>query len=180
MNELLALALRVSALEKRLAQAVKHGTVSDVDPAQGLVRLNLGPGDDGDLKSPWMPYSQIAGALKAHTPPSVGQQMTYLAPGGDPQQAIALSMTWSENNESPSDKGDENVFTFGDVRITLDSSSVLIEVGGFKLRVSGAGLAMQGGGVGHDGQDIGATHRHPGIMPGGGITQTPIASGPTP
>jgi len=180
MNELLALALRIGALERRLAQATKHGPVADVDPAKGLVRLDLGPGDDGPLLSPWVPYAQIAGALKVHAPPSKGQQMTYLAPGGDPSQAIALPMTWSENNESPSDSGAENVLTFGDVKITIDKSSVLIEIGGFKLRVSAAGLAMSGGGVGHNGQDIGATHRHPDVLPGPATTGTPVANGPTP
>ena len=180
MSELLELYNRVSRLEQRLAAMVKHGRIAEVNPEEAWVRLNLGEGDAGPLLSPKIPYAQFAGALKVHTPPTVGQQMTWLAPGGDSQQSFALPLTWSDQNQAPSKSGDENVITFGDVRITLDASSVLIEVGGFVLRVSAEGLAMAGGGVGHNGQDIGSTHRHPGIMPGGGITATPIASGPTP
>ena len=179
-NEFLELYSRVARLEPRLAGMVKHGRVAEVNPEEAWVRLDLGEGDEGKLLSPKIPYAQFAGGLKVHTPPTVGQQMTWLAPGGDSQQSFAVPLTWSEKNEAPSKSGDENVITYGEVRITLDASSVLIEVGGFGLRVSGAGLAMEGGGVGHDGQDIGATHRHPGIMPGGGITSTPIADGPTP
>lgn len=179
-NPLLALSNRVAALERRASFSIRHAPVDQVDAAKGLVRLNLGDGDAGKLLSPWIPYAQIAGALKVHAPPSAGQQMTYIAPAGDTKQAIALPMTWSNQNESPSEAEDENVITYGDVRITLRDDHLLIEVGGFALKVSAEGLAMAGGGVGHNGQDIGSTHKHPGIMPGAGITDTPIASGPTP
>ena len=103
-----------------------------------------------------------------------------LAPGGDSRQSFAVPLTWSDQNEAPSKSGDENVITYGDVRITLDASSVLIEVGGFVLRVSGEGLAMAGGGVGHNGQDIGSTHKHPDVMPGLAKTGTPVETGPVP
>ena len=106
--------------------------------------------------------------------------MTWLAPGGDSQQSFAVPLTWSDRNEAPSKSGDENVITYGDVRITLDASSVLIEVGGFVLRVSAEGLAMTGGGVGHNGQDIGSTHKHPDVMPGPAKTGTPVETGPVP
>ncbi len=179
-HELIELHNRVSRLEQRAASMVKHGRVAEVNAAEGWVRLDLGDGDAGRLLSPKIPYAQFAGALKVHTPPSEGQQMTWLAPGGDSRQSFALPLTWSERNESPSEKQDENVITYGDVRITLDEASVLIEVGGFRLRVSAEGLAMQGGGVGHNGRDIGATHRHPDVMPGPAETGLPVASGPTP
>jgi len=179
-NELLELYNRVSRLEQRLAGMVKHGRIAEVNPDEAWVRLNLGEGDAGPLLSPKIPYAQFAGALKVHTPPTVGQQMTWLAPGGDSQQSFAVPLTWSDQNEAPSKSGDENVITYGDVRITLDASSVLIEVGGFVLRVSGKGLAMAGGGVGHNGQDIGSTHKHPDVMPGPARTGTPVETGPVP
>ena len=179
-NELLELYTRGSRIEQRLAGMVKPGRVAEVNPDEAWVRLDLGEGDNGPLLSPKIPYAQFAGALKVHTPPTEGQQMTWLAPGGDSQQSFAVPLTWSDRNEAPSKSGDENVITYGDVRITLDASSVLIEVGGFALRVSAAGLAMEGGGVGHNGQDIGSTHKHPDVMPGPALTGTPVASGPTP
>ena len=179
-NPLLALSNRVATLERRVTFGARHAPVAQVDAAKGLVRLDLGEGDAGRLLSPWIPYAQIAGALKVHTPPSVGQQMTYLAPGGDTEQAIALPMTWSNQNESPSQSGAENVVTFGDVRITLTETAVRIEVGGFVLQVSGEGLAMAGGGVGHNGQDIASPHRHREVWPGPAQPAPRVAAGPTP
>lgn len=179
-NPLLDLFNRVASIEKRLAGMMRHAPVHEVNASEGWVRLNLGDGDDGPLISPKIPYGQFAGALKVHTPPSVGQNMTMVAPTGDPRQAVALPMTWSNQNESPSGSSAENVVTFGDVRIELTESGVRIEVGGFTLLVSGAGLAMEGGGVGHNGKNIGATHRHSGIERGGSNTDPPNAGGPTP
>ena len=179
-NPLLDIFNRLAALERRVAGMIRHGTVAEVNAAEGWVRLDMGEGDSGKLISPKVPYGQFAGALKVHTPPSVGQTMTMVSPGGDPRQAVALPMTWSNQNASPSGSESENVVTFGDVRIELTEGGVRVEVGGFALLVSGAGLAMAGGQVGHNGQDIGSTHRHPGILPGPANTGTPIAGGPSP
>ncbi|MCR6673233.1 hypothetical protein [Devosia ginsengisoli] len=178
-NPLMAMHMRISELERRLSMTVRHGRVAEVNEAEGWARLDLGEGDAGRMLSPKLPYGQMAGALKVHAPPSVGQTMTMIAPGGDFRQAIALPMTWSNANESPGDTADP-VLTYGDVKITLTEGGVRIEVGGFELLVSGAGLAMAGGGVGHNGQDIGSTHRHPDVLPGPANTGTPIAAGPTP
>lgn len=178
-NRLLDMHNRMGALERRMAGLVRHGKVAEVNAAEGWVRLDLGEGDSGKLLSAKVPYGQMAGGLKVHAPPSVGQTMTMIAPGGDSRQAIALPMTWSNQNASPGD-GADPVLTYGDVKVTIEPGGVRIEIGGVALLISGAGLAIEGGGVGHNGQDIGATHRHPGIEPGGGTTSTPIASGPTP
>ena len=170
----------VDNLKRRLNTMARHGVVQQVNAAEGWVRLNLGEGDDNDLLSPKIPYTQFAGALKVHTPPSVGQTMTMFAPTGDPRQAVALPMTWSDQNESPSDSASENVLTFGEVRVELTEGGLRIEVGGFAMLISGAGLAMAGGAIGHNGQDIGASHQHPGVMPGPSRTGTPVDSAPTP
>ena len=179
--EVARLKLQVADMARRQENSFRYGTVASVDAARQMVRLKIGKGADGtDQLSPWIPYAQMAGALKVHTPMSEGQNMAMISPGGDIEQAIAMPFTWNNANQSPSQSADENVLTYGDVKMTLIEGGLRIEVGGFVLAVTGAGLAMAGGGVGHNGQDIGSTHRHPGIQPGGGITSTPIAAGPTP
>jgi len=170
---------RLSSLERRVAGMVRHGTVSDVDISKGLARLSFGDGDAGEFKGPWVPYAQTAGALKVHTPPSVGQQMTMISPTGDLRQAIAVPMTWSDQNPSPGQSADP-VLTYGDVKLTVTKSSVTIEVGGFSAKFTSAGLVTTGGGVSNEGKDIGATHTHGGITPGGGDTLTPNPGGPSP
>lgn len=194
-NPLLSLLMDVADIKRRLAMMGRHGPVAEVNTSEGWVRLDLGEGDDGPLLSPKIPYAQMAGGLKVHAPPSVGQNMTLFAPTGDTRQAVALPMTWSDENPTPG-SGPDPVLTYGEVKATIEPGEIVIEIGGLTLSVSssafrvsvggveysvsGAGVASTGGGVGHNGQDIGSTHRHPGIEPGGGITDEPIANGPTP
>jgi phage baseplate assembly protein gpV len=132
MKEIVELIARVGELERRLAAVARHGTVHEVDAKKALVRLKLAESSDGGggpFLSPWVPYSQIAGAFKHHTPPSVGQQMSILSPMGDWGQAVAHPFHWSNQNKSPSDKPDQHVFTVGNVKITHADNLVKMEVG---------------------------------------------------
>lgn len=172
---------RVAELERRSDGMVKQGAVTDVDPAKGLVRVRLNPDDaDEPFKTAWIPYAQIAGALKAHTPPSVGQQMTIISGAGDYRQGLAVPMTWSDKNKSPSEKGDENVITYGDARIELRGDELVITIpkvkivcGGVTVEITDDGVKIEGGKVTHDGKNIGSTHIHGGVVPGGGTSDVP-------
>ena len=191
MRELVELASRVADLERRFSGVLRHGTVHEVDPAKAIVRVKYGEDAEGKpFLSPWLPYAQIAGALKIHTPPTVGQQMTSIAPSGDWMQAVALPMHWSDQNKSPSSNGDENVLTYGNVRATIKNDLVRVVVGGCTLEVTGAhvkitvggvthvidgsGITTTGGRIEHDGKNIGSTHKHDEVMPGSGLTGHPI------
>lgn len=165
---------RVAELERRMDGSQRHGVVHEVDPQAGTVRLRLGEGTDGEpFLSPPIPYAQTMGALKAHIPPSVGQQMTMMAPGGDWRQAVAMGMSASEANPSPSGAGDQNVITFGAVKIALTGDGVTIEAGGVTLSITGGGMAVTGGEVTHNGTNIGDDHEHKGVVMGGDNTGPP-------
>lgn len=189
-RELVELASRVAELERRFSGAMRHGTVEEADAARQRVRLNFGSDVEGKpFLSPWVPYAQIAGALKVHTPPSRGQQFTLISPCGDWQQAVALPMTWSDQNQPPSSRGDENVLAYGNVKATIrddltqvhvggtafeiTSGRVLIKVGGVAVEITGGGVTITGGKVMHDGRNIGASHIHGGVEPGDGLTGIP-------
>ena len=108
-----------------------HGPVCDVDAKEHLCRIVVGENEDGEeVKSPWIPYSQIAGTRKVHSVPSKGQQMTMLSPNGDYLQAVAVPFTWSNHNPAPSEKGDEDIETRGKMRITQKDASYKREVDG--------------------------------------------------
>lgn len=108
-----------------------HGPVCDVDAKEHLCRIVVGENEDGEeVKSPWIPYSQIAGTRKVHSVPSKGQQMTMLSPNGDYLQAVAVPFTWSNHNPSPSENGDEDVETRGKTRTTQKDASFKREVDG--------------------------------------------------
>jgi len=147
MRELVEAVARVAELERRVAGMVRHGTVEQVDPQKQRVRLRLGGTDDKPFVGPWVPYAQIAGALKVHTPPSVGQQMTLLSPTGDPRQAVALPMTWSNQNASPSQKGDEHVLTFGSCRIELRGNEIIVKVPRLFVECDGSTFELTGSGL---------------------------------
>lgn len=137
------LAARVSDLERRFDGLIQEGRVAEVDAANGTVRIDYG-GDAGQtFLSPPIPYSQMAGALKAHAPPSVGQQMTVISGGGDFRQGLALPMTWSDANASPSDRGDEVALTFGDVALRLESGRLVVTVGGSTVTISQDRITLQ-------------------------------------
>jgi phage baseplate assembly protein gpV len=183
-RQLVDLATRLGKLERRVAGMMRHGPVHEVDPKAATVRLRLGGTDDKPFLSPKIPYAQVGGALKVHAPPSVGQQMTLMAPNGDWRQAVALPATWSEANKAPSDKGDENVLTFGGCTLSVKGNVVTLEVAEVTitadvtikgdLTVKGD-VALEGGGITHNGANIGATHRHTEVERGGRTSGPPEA-----
>lgn len=62
----------------------------------------------------------------------------------------------------------------GEIEITA-ATSVAAKVNGASFKVSGDGIDFVGGYVRHNGVDIGDTHRHGGILPGGMITDPPVS-----
>lgn len=137
-KEIVELVARVTDLERRVSGVMRHGTVDQVDPALQRMRIDFGPshGGQGRFLSPWVPYTQFSGALRVHTPPTVGQQFTVMSPTGDFQQAVAVPLTHHASNPSPSTAGDENVITYGNVRMTLADNLVRIVVGGSTLEIT--------------------------------------------
>lgn len=175
-NEFRALAAGLQEQSRRMAGVEMRGKVKQVDPKKALVRIEIGKDPEGGpVLSPWVPYKQTAGALKLHTPPSVGQVMVIRSETGDVEQGLAEPFRWSEANNAPSTSGDEHVLTFGaNVKVTLKSDSLSFKVGSVELRISEEGAEIFGGKVEHNGHDIGDSHRHPGVERGGAITDPPL------
>lgn len=116
---------QLAEVRQRLATMKRPGTVAAVDAEAKRVRLRLGGSDDEPFLSPWVPYAQIAGDLKVHAVPSVGQQMMLHAPSGDMRQGVAEPFTWSDDQPSPSDDPDEVRLEFGIVQLRLHKTEGL-------------------------------------------------------
>lgn len=169
--ELLA---RLAELERIVATQIRHGTVAEVDATKQRVRLSLGKDTKGkEFLGPWVPYGQVAGALKVHSPPSVGQTMTLISPSGDPQQGVAMPLTWSTANPSPGDKKDEHALTIGNVRMDLKDGQFKLTIAGVVFDFTDQGLHVNGGHIRHNGKRIDADHVHSGIVRGGANTDPP-------
>lgn len=165
---------RIQELDRRVAGHVVRGKVKERDIAKKKVRLLIGKDDEGeDVLSPWVPYAQIAGDLKVHTPPSVGQNMVIKSETGDLQQGTAFPHHWNNDNKSPSDKEDENVLTYGGIKLTLDAGKVLLEIDGTTFEWSGEGFVQTGGKIEHDGHLIDKTHVHTEVITGADLSGPP-------
>jgi phage baseplate assembly protein gpV len=126
---ILALYARLAEVERKQEGRIARGTVHEVDPDKGTVRLKVGGTDDEPFLTPPIPYAQTMGALKVHSPPSVGQQMTAFNDGGDYRQGLAIPMTQSDTNKSPSTKGDEHVMTLGSTTVRVKGDEVFVKNG---------------------------------------------------
>jgi phage baseplate assembly protein V len=145
MTEFERLIRRIEALERRMKGMLRQGTVAEVDPAAGTVRLKLGQGAEGEYLSAPIPYTQTAGAMKFHNPPSVGQQMSAISPDGDLRNAMAMPLGWSGENASPSGAGDAHVMTFGAVTITIGTGSVTLTCGGSTIAMTAETITLSSG-----------------------------------
>lgn len=139
---ILQLEQRLTEAERKLATMIRHGPVTEVDTKKQMVRIQLNPEGQGqDKEDPfltaWVPYAQQAGAYKFHNPPSKGQNMTVISPGGDPGQAIALPFTWSNAFKSPGDSEDEHKITFGDSLVSIKKDTLDVKNGAGFMRVQG-------------------------------------------
>lgn len=165
---------RLQEQNRRLAGVEMRGKVAQVDTQKKMARIVIGKDSDGnDVLSPWRPYKQAAGALKFHNPPSVGQVMICRGEGGDIEQGVLEPFWWNDDNQSPSDKDDEHVLTFGNVRIDLKGDGVTATVGGVTYKLTASGLEVDGGHIKNDGVVIDKNHVHIGVEPGAGTTGVP-------
>jgi len=151
MEALTELIERVVMLENRLANQMVHGKVKEVDTKKQLARLQIGGTEQEPFLSPWVPYAQQAGAFKGHVPPSVGQNMTMFAPTGDPEQSVLLPLSWNKDNKSPSEKSDENVWTFGGWRIELKAGEIVVKNGATEITLTASKVSIKSTDIYHIG-----------------------------
>lgn len=98
-----------------LQNLIRLGTVSDVshgNPARVRVAT-------GGLQTNWLPWrEQRAGRTTTWDPPTIGEQVIILAPGGDLTGAIVLSGIHSDAIPPPSTSAAETVTQYPDGAVT--------------------------------------------------------------
>ena len=167
------LAGRVTELERRVENMQRHGTVAEVDATTSRVRLIIAGTEEEPMLSPWVRPAQMAGALKVHALPSVGQTMTLFSPAGEMAAGVAVPFTWSNDNPSPSDSADANVVSFGSVRVELTAEGLKITAGGTVVDITGDGMAIAGNDLSHNDVFIGDTHVHTEVERGSAFSGPP-------
>lgn len=156
-------------LKTAFGKAMKMGPVEQIDPVKGY-RLKLGEGLNGPFLSPWYPHPETG---KSSVPLKKGQVVGVVNPTGDPRQGFLIRGGYSDAYPSPNDDMDANVFEDAGVRLSIAGGRLRVAVGDVTFEVSAAGVTISGGEVRHDGKNIGSTHVHGGILPGGADTDGP-------
>ncbi|WP_282046307.1 baseplate assembly protein [Roseibium album] len=173
-------------LKTRFGQMVKVGPVAAVDPEKGY-RLNLGEGENGPLLSPWLPHPESGGQSQSWMPLSEGQVVAVISPNGDMRQGLLLRSGFTDANQPPSMDLLANVLKAFGITITMKDGVLTID-GNIKVngdveingdvtiegdfKVTGD-VNFHDGHVEHNGTNIGDTHVHGGVTPGGADTDVP-------
>lgn len=169
LERMIELERKVAEQERRNRNRKRTGTITEVDNAKGLARVKIMDGDRPYL-SPWVPWKEVsAGGTSSHIPPTVDQQVDIVSESGDLTDGVIDFSTHSNANPRPHD-GPEAVIVHGGTRMTLGDGTVEIIA---DVTIKGA-LAVEGPSVTHNGTDIGDTHKHTGVVPGGGISGVPV------
>lgn len=146
----------VSEADRRLGNVVQLGRVVSIDTGRLRARVKI-----GDLETHAIPVAQLtSGKIKLHWMPSPGEQVVVFAPSGDLARAfIQGSVPQSDGAVAP------------------DEGTPTIDLGGGTLAIVGDmtvdGTITVTGDVVASGISL-VTHRHTGVVPGGGTTQGPI------
>lgn len=89
--------MRAAELHRLIENLLRLGTVAEVDPGRARVRVRI-----GDLVTTWLPWqSPRAGTTAEWDPPTVGEQVLVLSPGGDPAAGIVVSGLFSTARPAP-------------------------------------------------------------------------------
>lgn len=161
---LVGMKIDIEMLKTAFGNALKVGPVEVVDAKQGY-RLKLGEAPDGaPFLSPWYPHPESGGATGTWAPLSKGQIVGVINPGGDPRQGVLLRGGFSGINPPISESLGENKYKFGGVTVTVADGKVTIEG---DLHVIGESLR-------HNAKEVGDTHKHGDVEPGGGVSGVPV------
>lgn len=168
-DEFVEMQRRVFELERRAANRKRTGTVQEVDLKKGVARVLIESDGERPFLSPAMPWKEIAaGGISTHIPPTIGQQVDVVSESGDLTDGIIDFSTHSNANPRPHD-GPEAVVVHGATRFVISDGKVDITA---DVTVNG-NLQVNGKSMRHNEKNVGDSHTHGGIEPGGANTDEP-------
>lgn len=97
-------------LARLINNLIRLGTVAEVRYSPASVRVKT-----GELTTNWVPVMTArAGDVRTWCPPSVGEQVLLLSPGGDLTAAVALTGVYSDSHSEPGSNGDTHITHYPD------------------------------------------------------------------
>lgn len=95
------------------------GTVIAVDAAKGKIRLKV-----GDNETDWISIPAMAtGVVKIWRCPTIGEQFSLTAQGGELSNSVPQASLWSDDNPPPSTDPDEVFIQLGDQSIVVNTKT---------------------------------------------------------
>lgn len=154
--------LALSDLERRLANVVRYGTITAVDPASARAKVTFG----GETQSAWLPFATArAGGARVWSPPVAGEQVVVFSPMGETGSGVIMGSVPSDAFPPPSSDG-------ATYRIDMPGG-VSISVAGGAISITAPGNITINGDVVADGISL-KYHVHRGVISGGSNTGTPV------
>ena len=116
-------------IARAIRNLIRTGVVTDVDPVEGLCRVQT-----GGIQTTWLNWlTARAGRSRSWWAPSVGEQVLLLAIGGELDTAFVLPGIFSDDNPAPSASPDAFHIAFPDgAAIEYDPESGALTVSGIK------------------------------------------------
>lgn len=186
----------VAELLRLIENLLRLGTIAQVDHGAPDERLPAVRVRSGVLLTGWLPWAGgRAGTTRDWNPPTVGEQVMILSPGGDLSNGVAMPSLFQLNHQPPSNDPGKIAREFPDgglfeydhanqvLRINLPGSIEIHAPGGTSWvgNISQQGnmqregsYVQTGGGLTHNGKNVGHNHAHSGIQPGPANTGGPV------
>lgn len=102
--------MHAADIDRRIENLLQLGTIASVDLQ--AKRCTVKVGDLVTAPIPWL--EQRAGATRTWSPPSDGEQVLLLSPGGDPKRGVVLRGVYSTANPAPADREKLDHATYAD------------------------------------------------------------------
>ena len=149
-------------LERRVANMVRYGTITEVDPANARARVTFG----GETESAWLQFSTSrAGGARVWSPPVAGEQVVVFSPMGDTAQGVIMGSL--PNSAFPPPSGDGGTY-----QVDLPGG-VSISVAGGAVSITAPGNITVNGDVIANGISL-QLHVHSGVVVGASNTASPV------
>ncbi len=93
------LEMRMSELERRFENVIRHGTITEADYEAAKVKVSFGE----ELTSGWLNWftARAAGAEVTWSAPEVGERVTVFSPNGDIHQGRVMPAVYSDKSQAP-------------------------------------------------------------------------------
>ncbi|GGY12618.1 phage baseplate assembly protein V [Massilia dura] len=138
-------------LLRLLLNLVRKGTILQVNHDLGKCRVAT-----GELQTNWIPWLAIAGDTREWEPPTAGEQVLLLCPGGEPADGVALRGLYANDRPAPSTSPSAHVRAYPDgavlsydhaaqlLSVLLPAAAMVNLVAASAVRVKSAVLSVDG------------------------------------